>query len=247
MARACALIQKLHPDVSDQRKSIPHAQVFAQLFLIEKGALENILNTPYFMPRTITITIRHTDIWFWERDEPIRLGSSWISRCRFPSSVQKVRVQIESLERKKEQVDCITSCMQNEWYFTRVDDVHLVATSTASEGWIGSSTWQDKRWIRDEDDREPGVLHFYVVTVNFRPVERVQDKEGYERRQTFSFETLNVTSEIARRTRISSNKVCISTREMTAAGVQSTTPASEALRMVLEWHRRSQEATITRH
>lgn len=48
--------------------------------------------------------------------------------------------------------------------------------------WKGSATWEDQRWIRDEDDREPNVLSYYVVSVPFRAVKLADDPEGYERR-----------------------------------------------------------------
>ncbi|KAJ9658325.1 hypothetical protein H2198_003755 [Neophaeococcomyces mojaviensis] len=249
MARTCALIQRLHPNVPGHRKAISHIQVFAQLYRIEQGGLPEVLNIPYFMPRTITITIRHTDIWYWETDEPIHIGSPWVSQCRLPSSVNKLRMQIESLQRKKEQVDCITSRLRNEWCFTRTDDVQLTASNSksTSEVWKGSSTWQGQRWIRDEDDNEPGVLQFYIVTINFQPEDPIGDAEGHKPRKTSSLETLRVTSEIASRTRINSNKPYLSTREMAEAGVRPDTPASEALRMVQEWQRRSREVMTIGH
>jgi hypothetical protein len=51
-----ALIQKLHGDIELER-----VRVFAQLFNLEGGSrLREILDTPHFLPRTMTITIRHT-------------------------------------------------------------------------------------------------------------------------------------------------------------------------------------------
>jgi hypothetical protein len=79
-------------------------------------------------------------------------------------------VQVESLERKSDQVDYIVSQMIEKWRFSRRDDTTLQANpnSASVSRWSGSSTWEGDRWIRDET--RPETLDYYVATVPFYPV-----------------------------------------------------------------------------
>ena len=99
------LLYKHHGDTD-----IDHVRIFPQLYMLENGhKLGQILMLEHFHPRCMTITIRHTDTWFWESDEPLHIGSAWVKACRFPDSLRELRVELESLERKKDQVDCIAA------------------------------------------------------------------------------------------------------------------------------------------
>lgn len=79
-------------------------------------------------------------------------------------------MQVESLERKQDQIDYIASQMIDKWRFTRRDDTTLQASpnSASISRWSGSSTWEGDRWIRDES--RPETLDYYVATIPFRPV-----------------------------------------------------------------------------
>jgi hypothetical protein len=70
-------------------------------------------------------------------------------------------VQVESLERKSDQVDYIVSQMIEKWRFSRRDDTTLQANpnSASVSRWSGSSTWEGDRWIRDET--RPETLDYY--------------------------------------------------------------------------------------
>lgn len=148
---------------------LEHIRVFAQCYLLEPGAqLDQILTLEHFHPRTITFTIRHTDCWHWESDERLYIRADWVKKCRFPASVTEIRVEYESLERKKDQVNSIASQLASNWIFERVDGDFLLSPSSKAASvmrWKGSSTWEGRRWIRDETS--DGILEYYVVTVVF--------------------------------------------------------------------------------
>ncbi|KAK6528522.1 hypothetical protein TWF281_009763 [Arthrobotrys megalospora] len=170
--------------------TINHVRVFAQLCSLEDGMrLQYLLNMEHFKPKTITVTIRHTDFWYWENDESLRVGGYWVGACRFPESVEKVRVEFESLERKKGQVDEIAQQAVERWEFCRKDGRKLSAVTGKTEDgkvegevkvmkWTGSSSWQGIRWIRDEV--EQGKLNYYVKTVTWR-VKREDKREEEEK------------------------------------------------------------------
>ncbi|KAJ1566790.1 hypothetical protein HK405_008401, partial [Cladochytrium tenue] len=90
---------------------VAHGRVFAQLYLLESGlALQEVLRLAGLRPRRVTLTLRHTDWWFMERDEPLHFKSArFVNVCRFPVSVR----ELESLERKRTQLSVVNE-LNNE-------------------------------------------------------------------------------------------------------------------------------------
>lgn len=236
VARTVQLIEQLHPDVPERRKEIANVQVFAQLCELECGGpLSDVLDISLFRPKNITITVRHTDIWDWERDAPIAMfTSTWVWSCKFPSTVTNICFQLESLERKKEQVDNIMQQIQTGWYFTRADHVHMVpvAIGPTSKVWVGSSSWEGERWVRDEDDAEPGKIRYYIASLCFTPAKSDDDEDRVARDQQAMREGVDVPKEIARRSTLRTDRAFLTERQMELAGVTADTPASVALDMV---------------
>ncbi len=158
-------------------------RVFAQMWALEENYLGRLLRAaPRLHPRRLTLTIRHTDWWWWESDEPLRFEAGWIRAASdfLPPSVRELRVELESVRRKKDQVDEIGRKMAERWMFRRMDGVVLVADASGAgnevERWTGSSTWGGKTWKRDET--RPGEIEYYVLTVAFRPRSVVERRGG---------------------------------------------------------------------
>lgn len=157
---------------------IQHVRVFPQLYMLESGqTLQGILNLEFFYPKVITITIRHTDWWYWESDNNLHLDAAWVDFCRFPNSLTELRVAFESLERKKDQIDDVVKQAMEGWVFRRKDDTELSAKDCKPEimRWSGSATWGHHRWLRDETS--PNKLDYYVSTVTWRPASSPVDDE----------------------------------------------------------------------
>ncbi|KAK5988783.1 hypothetical protein PT974_10273 [Cladobotryum mycophilum] len=158
---------------SDQRVEIESMQVFAQMYKLEEGGLARIMKMKHWYARKITLTIRHTDWWYWEDDELLSFEGSWLKgvNAQMSSSTREFRIELESLERKKDQVDMIAKQMSQRWFFKRPDGVVLYPdASEASKEvsrWQGTSIWHQKRWIRDET--EQGKLEYYIRTITFLP------------------------------------------------------------------------------
>ncbi|KAJ9132231.1 Alanine--tRNA ligase, partial [Coniochaeta hoffmannii] len=158
-------------------------RVFAQMYKLEGGHLAALLGTPGLRPRRVTLTVRHADWWFWESDERLRVeGQQWLEGVcgQLRASVREVCIELESLERKKDQVDEIARQMRERWFFKRGDGEGLFAdvSGRADEvtRWSGTSTWNGRRWVRDETAE--GRLDYYVVAVWFRPLHVVQRRGG---------------------------------------------------------------------
>ncbi|KAJ1568192.1 hypothetical protein HK405_003344 [Cladochytrium tenue] len=232
LASNLARVGALH---GGEAPEIEHVRVFAQMYMLEPGReLQGILNVPQFRPRCVTLTLRHTDWWFWEDDEPLRIAAPFVNLCRFPASVREIRLELESLERKRSQIDYVAGEMQRHWRFQRTDGVRLAAENQAMEAmnWTGSSTWNGERWIRDEV--RPGQLDYYVKTVSFRPVAFTSSEPAdVQSRRSFapqSYVSPNITVGAVQRINHEVNKLAV--REMESAGVPVDSTADEALAMV---------------
>jgi hypothetical protein len=144
-------------------------RVFAQLWALEDPRrLQEVLNLEGFHPRNVTITIRYTDFWFWERNAPLHVDARWVNAVIFPQSVITIRMDFEMVDRRKKEIDFITDLAAEKWIFRRADGIALRANKddTVTTGWTGSSTWANARWIRDES--RPNEIDFYVKTVTWK-------------------------------------------------------------------------------
>lgn len=174
-------LRRIAAQLGEEKVEIVGLRVFAQMVMIEQGGMRALLATRGLYPRTLTLTIRHTDWWFWENDEPLRFEVGWLRGIRrvLPNSVREVCVELESTMRRRDQVDSIAKQMREKWFFVRADGRVLYADDTGAacevSTWRGSSTWHGKTWHRDET--EPGVIDYHVVSVPFRP-EHVVGRRG---------------------------------------------------------------------
>ncbi|OTA80281.1 hypothetical protein M434DRAFT_401823 [Hypoxylon sp. CO27-5] len=169
-------------DDDDEIVEIEGLRVFAQMYKLEEGRLAGLLRTPGLYPRRLTLTIRHADWWYWEQDRPLRFEAQWIEGvCAvLPGSVREFYIELESLERKKDQVDSIAKQMREKWFFKRTDGATLFPDVTGGNvevsRWSGTSTWNGQTWTRDET--APGRIDYYVVCVPFRLQHVVERKGG---------------------------------------------------------------------
>ncbi|KAK6500961.1 hypothetical protein TWF506_003719 [Arthrobotrys conoides] len=182
-------VQAILDDLYDKGvdSSTKRIRVFAQAYQLEEGReLSRILGMHYFRPTEVVITIRHTDFWYWERDAVLRLDGRWVGGCQLPDSVRVVKIEFESLERKKEQVDEITQQAVDHWVFRTVGGNILSAVvGKQSDGqnkggmevmrWTGSSNLRGLRWLRDETEHDK--LNYYVKTVVWRVRDESKDTD----------------------------------------------------------------------
>ncbi|KAK1240257.1 hypothetical protein MKX08_007699 [Trichoderma sp. CBMAI-0020] len=168
-------LKQLLPEIARQlnqdKVEIESLHAFAQMYRIEAGGLAQLLHTSGLHPRRLTLTIRHTDWWFWENDEPLRFEADWINRVQtgMSPSLQEFRLELESLERKKDQIDAIAQHIAENWFFKKLDGNVLYADVSGKchevSRWTGTSTWHNTRWTRDEN--AAGRLDYYILTITF--------------------------------------------------------------------------------
>ncbi|OIW27263.1 hypothetical protein CONLIGDRAFT_580045 [Coniochaeta ligniaria NRRL 30616] len=162
---------------------IEGVRAFAQMYRLEDGSLAALLGTPGLRPKRVVLTVRHADWWWWESDEVLRVeGQKWLRGvCEvLAESVREVCVELESLERKRGQVDEISKQMRERWFWRRRDGVGLFADVTGVGDevtrWSGTSAWNGQRWVRDETVE--GQIDYYVVAVWFRREHVVRQRGG---------------------------------------------------------------------
>jgi hypothetical protein len=158
------LIHRMHGKAGAGR-----VRIFAQLFMLEEGhEMKALLDMTHLYPQSITLTIRYTDFWMWEENEPLYIGGEWVNRICFPESVTRFSMDLESIERRRDEVEYIANAAAEKWFFRRKDGKFLTADKAdmSVSQWTGSSILKGERWLRDEV--RPGQLDYYVATVVWR-------------------------------------------------------------------------------
>ncbi|KAJ9490288.1 hypothetical protein VN97_g2947 [Penicillium thymicola] len=95
----------------------------------------------YIYPKSVTITIRYTDTWMWQHNEELDIEGAWDKWLVLPSSVIRFCIDLESTERRKDEVDYIAGEMADQWRFQRADGTNMdsAKADTPVFRWAGSS------------------------------------------------------------------------------------------------------------
>ncbi|RHZ66716.1 uncharacterized protein CDV56_103372 [Aspergillus thermomutatus] len=144
-------------------------RIFAQLWALEEGhQMKGLFDMTHFYPKSITLTIRYTDFWWWENNFPLYIDARWVDQICFPESVTRFSMDFESIERRKGEIEYIANEAAEKWFFRRKDGKFLTADKAdmSVSRWTGSSILNGQRWLRDEV--RPGQLDYHVVTVVWR-------------------------------------------------------------------------------
>ena len=166
-----------------QRAEIGRMHVFAQMFRVEDGTLADFVGTAHLHPKQLTVTIRHTDWWYWETDEPLRMKGNWLKKFgeSLSASTREVVLELETTKRRKGQLQKIVKQMTDSWFIKRGahaggDVLYADAANVGASSWTGRSTWQGQRWVRDEV--EPYKIEYCVMTVPFRSAIDLERRGG---------------------------------------------------------------------
>lgn len=169
LARILRICYTIHKD----KLKFKHLQVFSQMFRLETHGLAELMVIPFFSVRSITLTIRHTDWWHWEEDAPLSFQAKWMAVLNktLPDALEEMAIQLETVERKKEQVFWLIREMRHTWYFRTKGGKTLFADTSRQGleqgGWKGPNMLLGQRWERDEVD---GKIPYFSLTQMFRPL-----------------------------------------------------------------------------
>ncbi|KAH7176957.1 hypothetical protein EDB81DRAFT_773816 [Dactylonectria macrodidyma] len=170
-----------------EKVQIDGITIFSRAQSLDEGELIHLVSK--LNPRRLRLIIRHTDWRNWQHDHTLYLRGSWLKALNKAlsksSSLREVQIELESLSRKREQVDAIADQMRRRWFFGG-EEGFLYASSMSVDNlsyqwsgastWFGSNTWSRERWIRDEV--APGRIDYYVTVVTFKPEARIQQSGG---------------------------------------------------------------------
>ncbi|TQV95362.1 hypothetical protein IF1G_06349 [Cordyceps javanica] len=125
-------VDKIKREHEEKVIGLDSIRFFTQMCNLESVA-EFLAQFPDLAFRRVFITIRHTDFWYWEDDEPLRFACHWIPGfCReLPATVREVTIEMETVRRKSTQLDDIAHQMAQRWHFRTKDGEALFADSTA--------------------------------------------------------------------------------------------------------------------
>lgn len=167
--------------------SLGTVHLYAQMHVIEKlsskpGDLRSyFLRTPLkagdFQPRVMHVTIRHTDWWNWENDEPLVFSDDWLAAMLDTADLRStllLKLELETLDYKVAQlmpiVDRLSRLVSNE-YETHIVDGQPTTTQFVLQSspevykWSGSSKINTKTYAPYRDRK---TLNYHVVTLNWR-------------------------------------------------------------------------------
>ncbi|GFF43116.1 hypothetical protein IFM58399_06837 [Aspergillus lentulus] len=225
------LIYQMHGKVEAGR-----IRIFAQLFMLEEGRrMKVLLDMTHFYPRSITLTIRYTDFWMWEENQPLYIDAEWVNMICFPESVTRFSMDFESIERRRDEVEYIANAAAEKWFFRRKDGKFLTADKAdmSVSRWTGSSILNGQRWLRDEV--RPGQLDYYVVTVVWKVA-----PELAEASLPTPCPTVEVPQDFHQPAPPFTAADCVSVAELEDASIAPDTPAEKTW-FLLEARRRAME------
>lgn len=87
-------------------KNLREMQFFGQLAWLESSQLKYLLQDVRPIPPRIIVTVRHTDWWWWENDQPLTLDTEWITSFlldrRSGKKAEEFVLELETLNSKVE-------------------------------------------------------------------------------------------------------------------------------------------------
>ncbi|KAH7064819.1 hypothetical protein B0J12DRAFT_734231 [Macrophomina phaseolina] len=127
---------------------------------------------PQFRPKRITITIRHTSWYGWPNDKPLMILDTW--RCglcppnvKFPSCLNELVVEFETLQRKKHQLDDIIDTKAKYWRFHLEDGAVLAPSEPPKYSeWTGAADFGGVKWRLAHGNQD--TIDYYIVTMSFK-------------------------------------------------------------------------------
>ena len=169
------------------RRNFGHLRLFAQMYTIEglnanTGCLrDKFLKTPVvpgdFQPRMLHVTIRHTDWWNWESEQPLYLQDGWVrALLNSPDlrNTQTLKLELETLDYKIDQLNPILERIKS--FESEEKETHLINGKPAKTVFVltGEPTihnWEGPANIHDRE-YEPyagmNTLKYHVVTLTWK-------------------------------------------------------------------------------
>ncbi|MCJ1372782.1 hypothetical protein MMC20_004007 [Loxospora ochrophaea] len=151
----------------EQRKAVRHIHYFTQQYALEGFGRRHEAIHPDVEPRTLKLTLRHSDWWWWERNSPLRLDAkragipspgqfkevseafedaSWGTVIENLKSLKKFVLELETVQDNKGQLENIVAHAAG-WQFKLGDSnvLDLDHAQTERSSWTGSKYYGGHR------------------------------------------------------------------------------------------------------
>jgi len=161
------------------------------MYWLEGGSnLLTLFRNPQFRPTQLTITIRYSDWWWWESDEPLTMKEGWLRNFNGTSGLRELRVEYETRVPKKDEMMRIVERNKkwklpvrraggdlNDW------EGYLSAENTKLKEWTwkGTSRLGGREW---EHLAKSDTVEYVVVTDTWVFVEQSTSPEDMGREAT---------------------------------------------------------------
>lgn len=96
-----------------------HVQLFSQMYALEGNQMSQFMSdlNKHLRPKRLTVTIRYTDWWNWELNQPLRIESKWIQNLKIPDSLEEWAMEFETRNGKKAELDILVQNTISKWRF----------------------------------------------------------------------------------------------------------------------------------
>ncbi|KAH6874649.1 hypothetical protein BKA70DRAFT_1128914 [Coprinopsis sp. MPI-PUGE-AT-0042] len=159
---------------SNHWSRIRSIHIFPQMYALLRDAfIRTFIQAKGLRPRIVKITIRYTDWWYWEDNDPLHL-SSLVPECNayyFPESVDTLIVELESAEHKKSELEDMAKVLHDKevWRWKRLDDEYLEldeGTGVSEWEWMGTTQFDDQP-VRPDHHPEGDAMKYIVKVLTF--------------------------------------------------------------------------------
>jgi hypothetical protein len=174
-------------------QSLQKVRFFTQMYWLEDGYnLFYLFSVPQFRPTQLTITIRYSDWWNWESNQPLHMNEGWLRYFKGNPGLRVLKVEYETLTWKKAEMMRIVE-RNKKWklpvrreggsFQANELEGYLSAEGTTLEEWkwkgtsnLGGGTWSH----HGTGDK----VEYVVVTDTWRFVEGELSEKEIEGRLT---------------------------------------------------------------
>ncbi|KAJ7322865.1 hypothetical protein DFH08DRAFT_646511, partial [Mycena albidolilacea] len=124
-----------------QRAAVRQVRFFTQLYWLEHQRAQEWA-VGLIVPK-LAITVRHSDWWYWESREPLRINepdSEWGTWIGSMPGLRELEIEFESIDEQREQLEERVQVALH-WKFPLANGVYLVhnGEEPVKSKWLGSS------------------------------------------------------------------------------------------------------------
>ncbi|KAH7877114.1 uncharacterized protein C8R40DRAFT_1068316 [Lentinula edodes] len=162
----------------EQKNRVDRVHFFTQQYYLE-GDFPEICKLPSMRPRSLKITLRHGDWWWWEDNHPLHLNDVWSTGSDYSTRLEEVILELETMERDKEQIYAIAERIKK--YTHTLNNGKTLSTAgnpIVKKEWMGPSRLSDlyydkarDKWTERDLEAEQGVpdpgMKYCIVVIRW--------------------------------------------------------------------------------